>query len=394
MSFITRTDIPALALGSSVLACGGGGNPYYGQLIARQLLADGATVPVIDVDEMAPNALAIFTALMGAPLVGIEKPPSLIALRAGLDAVEQSLGDRIGAFVSVEVGGAQSLLPVMLAALTGRPLLDGDGMGRAFPEAQMCTFLLYGFSPGLPCACSDDHGLLWRLPRLPIAISRGAIGGTSRFGQFVGVGVERVFRRYCARKGGWIHFTVTIDRPSLQRTLVRGSVGLALEIGRAVESARVGGDDPVKAVQRAAGGEVLLAAKIVDVERRFRAGHDWGTLRMEGVDADRGRSAQIAFKNEYLILWIDGQVAVTVPDLIAIVETQTGTPITTELVRPGLRASVLGLPSTPLYHTPQALGVVGPRAFGYDLAFVPVPRRGATRAVATRNPSCQVGPKR
>jgi uncharacterized protein len=375
MSFvITRSDIPALALGSGVLACGGGGNPYYAQLIAGQLLTDGVSVPVIDVDEMAPDALAIFTALMGAPLVGIEKPPSLIALRAGLEAIERSLGDRIGAFVSVEVGGAQSLLPVMLAALTGRPLLDGDGMGRAFPEAQMCTFLLYGFSPGLPCACSDDHGLLWRLPRLPIAITRGAIGGTSRFGQFVGIGVERIFRRYCARKGGWIHFTVTIDRPSLQRTLVRGSMALALRIGRAVESARAGGSDPVQAIQHAAGGQVFLTARIVDLERRFRAGHDWGTLRLEGVDADRGRSAEIAFKNEYLILWIDGQVAVTVPDLVTIIETQTGTPITTEVVRPGLRVSVLGLPGTPLYQTPQALAVVGPRAFGYDLPFVPVGR--------------------
>ena len=88
---ITRADIPALALGSSVLACGGGGNPYYGQLIARQLMADGDAVRVIDVDEMAPEGLAIFTALMGAPLVGIEKPPSLRALRAGFDAVERSL---------------------------------------------------------------------------------------------------------------------------------------------------------------------------------------------------------------------------------------------------------------------------------------------------------------
>jgi DUF917 family protein len=387
MSFaITRSDIPALALGSGVLACGGGGNPYYGQLIARQLLADGAAVQVIDLDEMAPDAFAIFTALMGAPLVGIEKPPSLIALRAGLDAVERSVGNRIGAFVSVEVGGMQSMLPIMLAALTGRPVLNGDGMGRAFPEAQMCTFLLYGFSPGLPCACTDDHGLLWRVPRLPIPIGSGGVGGTSRFGRIVGVALERVFRRYCARKGGWIYFTVTIDRPSLRRTLVSGTIGLALEIGRAVESARAHSGGPLEAILRVAGGKLLLTAKIVDVERRFRTGHDWGTLRIEGVDADRGRSAKIAFKNEYLILWIDGQPVLSVPDLITLVETQTGTPITTEVVRLGLRVSILGLPSTPLYHTPEALRVVGPRAFGYDLPFVPL--ASPNKLPVTARPAC------
>jgi DUF917 family protein len=308
---------------------------------------------------------------MGAPLVGIEKPVSVRALRAGFDAVERSLGDRIAAFVAVEVGGAQSMLPVLLAALTGRPLLDGDGMGRAFPEAQMCTFLLYGMSPALPAA-SDDHGLLWYLPRLPLKIGRGQFGGTGRLGRVVGVAAERIFRRYCARKGGCIYFTVTIDHPSLQRTLVRGTIRLALEIGRAVESARAGGEDPVQAMLQVSGGRVLLHGKIVDVDRRFRGGHDWGSVRIEGVEADRGRGAEVAFKNEYLILRVDGEVVITVPDLITLVETQTGTPITTEVIRPGLRVSVIGLRSSPLYHTAEALRAVGPRAFGYDLPFIPL----------------------
>lgn len=373
MSFeITRADIPALALGSGVLACGGGGNPYYGQLVARRLLSESSAVRVIDVDEMPPGTLAVSAGIMGAPLIGIEKPPSLIALRAGFAAVERSLGERLAAFVAVEVGGAQSVLPLLLAALTGRPLLDGDGMGRAFPEAQMCTFLLYGLTPALPFAFSDDHGLLWRVPPLPFTLGRGRVGGTSRGGRFVGVVIERLFRRYCARKGGWLYFTATIDQASLQRTLVRGSISLALALGRAVDAAQAGGDDPVEALLRAGNGKLLFRGKIVDVERRFRTGHDWGTLHIEGLDADRGRRAEIAFKNEYLILRADEQVVLTVPDLITVVETHTGTPITTEVVRPGLRVSVLGMRSTPLYHTPAALRVVGPRAFGYDVPFGPL----------------------
>ncbi len=370
---ITRSDIPALALGSSVLACGGGGNPYYGQLVARHLLDDGSTVRVIDIDEMDPHGLAIFTALMGAPLVGIEKPPSLTALRAGLDAVERSLGSRIAAFVAVEVGGGQSMLPLILASLTGRPLLDGDGMGRAFPEAQMCTFLIYGLSPGTPLGVSDDHGLLWRLPRLPITVGGGHVGGTSRVGRIVGITLERLLRRYCARKGGLIYFTVTLDHASLRRALVRGSIGLALALGRAVESARTAGNDPIAAILQVTGGALLLRGKIIDVERRFRTGHDWGTLRLEGLEAYRGQRAEIAFKNEYLILRVDEQVVLTVPDLIAVVEIQTGTPVTTEVLRPGLRVSVIGIRSSPLYHTAEALRVVGPRVFGYDLPFVPLP---------------------
>jgi hypothetical protein len=373
MSFtITRADLSALALGSGVLACGGGGNPYYGHLIARRLLSDDGAVQVIDLDEMPRDGLAVFTALMGAPLVGIEKPPSLTALRAGLEAVQRALGDRLRAFVAAEVGGVQSMLPLMLAALTGRPLLDGDGMGRAFPEAQMCTFLLYGFRPGLPCACSDDHGLLWRVPSLPFKLTLGKIGGISRSGRFVGVAIERTFRRYCARKGGWIYFTATFDHPSLERTLVRGTIHRTLELGRGIELARAGGGDPIEAIVRIGGGMLLATGKIIDVERRFRTGHDWGTLRIEGLDVDRGRRIEVAFKNEYLILRVDDEVRLTVPDLVTLIETQSGTPITTEVVRPGLRVSVLGFPSAALYHTAEALRVVGPAAFGYELPFVPL----------------------
>jgi DUF917 family protein len=145
---------------------------------------------------------------------------------------------------------------------------------------------------------------------------------------------------------------------------------LALDLGRAIERARTGSVEAFEEALRAAGGKRLFRGKIVDLERRFRGGYDWGTLRIEGVDTDGGRCASIDFKNEYLILRVDQAVVLTVPDLITLVETEGCIPVTTEVVRPGLRVDVLGLPSTPLYNTPEALRVVGPPAFGYQLPFV------------------------
>ena len=40
-------------------------------------------------------------------------------------------------------------------------------------------------------------------------------------------------------------------------------------------------------------------------------------------------------------------------------------PITTEMLRYGLRVAVLGIPAPRLIATPEALEVVGPAAFGY-----------------------------
>jgi DUF917 family protein len=164
--------------------------------------------------------------------------------------------------------------------------------------------------------------------------------------------------------------TTTFDHKSLVRTLIRGTIGLALALGRAVESALSARKDPIAAIVETGQGKRFIGGKVIDVERRFRAGHDWGKVLLEGVDADKGRVAEIAFKNEYLILSIGDEVALTVPDLITLVETETGNPVTTEILRPGLRVTVVGLPCSPLMKTAKALKAVGPKAFGYDLPYI------------------------
>ncbi len=59
----------------------------------------------------------------------------------------------------------------------------------------------------------------------------------------------------------------------------------------------------------------------------------------------------------------------SVPDLICILDSADGEPITTEMLRYGFRVCVLGLPAPAQLRTDQALRVVGPRAFGYDFDY-------------------------
>ena len=68
----------------------------------------------------------------------------------------------------------------------------------------------------------------------------------------------------------------------------------------------------------------------------------------------------------------DGEIIVSVPDLITMVEEDTGEPITTEQLRYGFRVIVLGMPSHRHWRSAKALEVVGPRYFGYDIDYVPI----------------------
>ncbi len=55
---------------------------------------------------------------------------------------------------------------------------------------------------------------------------------------------------------------------------------------------------------------------------------------------------------------------VSVPDLVVVLDSDSGRAISTESLRYGQRITVLGLPCHPLLRTPEALALVGPKAFG------------------------------
>jgi len=90
----------------------------------------------------------------------------------------------------------------------------------------------------------------------------------------------------------------------------------------------------------------------------------------------------VSFQNENLVAWLDGEVVAAVPDLITIIDAETGDAITTERLRYGFRVIVLGIPCDEKWRTPAGVELGGPRHFGYDFDFVPLEQLAARRAVA------------
>ena len=62
------------------------------------------------------------------------------------------------------------------------------------------------------------------------------------------------------------------------------------------------------------------------------------------------------------------------PGLICILDAVSGEAISTETIRYGQRVAILSLSAAPVLTTPEALAVVGPRAFGYDMDYRPLQR--------------------
>lgn len=351
---IDESALEAISIGAGILGTGGGGNPYVGMLRARELVRRNGPVTVLDPDELTEDARVICVGGMGAPTVGVEKIRGTESFRA-VRAMEAHVGHRATALISGEVGGSNSLEPVVAASLAGLPVVDADGMGRAFPELQMTTYFIYGVSP-TPAVVCDEKG--------NTAVFPDALSSTW---------VERMARAVTVVMGCAPVFAFApMTARQVQSTAIPRTLSLARTLGQAVLDARVRQIDPVEAILRTVPGVVLFRGKITDVERRTTAGFARGRVVLAGVDGWDGRSMEVAFQNENLIAWTDGEPVCTVPDLICIVDSERGDPITTEMLRYGFRVTVLGLPAPALLKDPRALAFVGPRAFGYDLDYDPI----------------------
>lgn len=161
----------------------------------------------------------------------------------------------------------------------------------------------------------------------------------------------------------------------LREATVAGSITRARKIGEAIRTGRSREANPVETVREAVGGFLVLEGKVDDVERRTEKGFSTGQASLGGIEGYTGARLELAFQNEYLAARFDGELTVTTPDLITVLDLDTGQPITAEALRYGFRVAVIGIPCSPKLRTPAGLGLVGPRYFGYEVDYLPIEER-------------------
>ena len=342
--------MPSLARGCAVLGAGGGGTVSTAIPSAINALRDAGHVDVVRLADLDDDALVAVMSAVGAPTVGHEMLPSALQPLRLRDEIEALFGRRLDAVMAAEIGGSNGVAPVAWAAQMGLPLLDADGMGRAFPESQMIAMNVAGRSPS-PVVMAD------------------VVGNVSILKSVDAEWAERQSRALCVASGGstmvadW-----TLTAAEARGAVIEGSVSAAARIGRAVE----GSLNAVQALREELDAVLLLEGKVIDVEHTTGGGFVRGSVTVEGAGDFRDRLLRIELQNENLVAIEDGALVASVPDLIAIVDSHTATAISTEVVRYGQRVSVLAWPCDRLWRTPRGLDIAGPRAFGYDIAYRPV----------------------
>lgn len=352
---IERDELEPLATGAWILGTGGGGSPYLSYLNMRQAYADGTRVTLMDPASLDDDDAVAVVSNMGAPLVGQERLADPDFATKPVRMMEAYLGRRFRAVMSVEIGGGNAFQPLLVAARTGLPVVDADAMGRAFPEAQMTSFAIAEL-PMFPLTLADIRDN-------EVIVARAASWKW----------MERISRKACTEVGS-IAATCKAPRTGaeVKQHGILYTTTKAIALGTEVRRARRLHEDPVAATLAAADGKLLFRGKIVDVQRVTTEGFLRGSVRLDGLDDDRGARFDVAFQNEFSVGWRDGRVVITTPDLICLLDSVSGEAIGTESLRYGQRASIVALPAPPILRTPKGLANVGPRAFGHDLDYVSV----------------------
>ncbi len=353
--------IERIAEGAAVLGAGGGGDPYIGKLMAVQAIETNGPVRLLDAAELPDDALVVPTAMMGAPTVSVEKLPGGKEAFEVFRVLGSYLGEEIHATFPVEAGGINSMIPLVLAANTGIPVVDTDGMGRAFPEVQMVTFHLYGVSAS-PMVLGDEKGNTVLLKTID--------------NQWA----ERLARRLTVEMGGSVTISLYSMRGSmLKKSGIHRTLTRAERIGGAILESKCKKRNPIEAVLKAAPGYELFRGKITDIARSTDGAFVKGTAACLGIEEYHGSGMVLEFQNEHLIARCDDRVMASVPDLIALLDPETARPVTTEGLKYGYRVSVIGIPCDEKWRTPEGLELVGPKYFGYDIPYRPVEQLAAEK---------------
>ncbi len=357
--------IEEITLGANILATGGGGDPEIGLKWAKNVLDEDKDIVMVQPEVIPDEIQLACAATLGAPIVLTEKPPAKENTKKIFYEMERYLDRPIEATFPIECGGVNSPIGYAVGGELGLPVIDVDGMNRAFPELQMTTFATQGV-PATPVVTIDDHHHC-------CVVDMGEKNKVA----------EDIVRNIAMKYGGisWIG-CYPMTGKELKETGVLHSQSLAWNLGKTVMEARRKHDDPIESIleflksDRGIPGAHIFTGKVMDIDRDFGSetthGFSMGRVTLEGIEEYEGQDAYLEFQNEWLVAKIDGEIKCLPPDMIALLDPETGEPIRTDLIRYGYRVKMIAMPAHKNMRTPEGIETFGPRYFGFDVDYTPV----------------------
>ncbi|MCL6003303.1 MAG: DUF917 domain-containing protein [Thermoplasmatales archaeon] len=342
---IGEKELESLCIGSEITGSGGGGSTYPVKMVLKYYLENGKNPTFMKLKDVPDSSLVLAVAYIGSPMIMDERLPQGNNLLSSIKTLENSIGQKTSAIIPLESGGVNSLIPLIAGINSSTPVIDADGMGRAFPEISMTTFSFNGVSVA-PLTVSDDYGNVVVAEELNENLS-----------DELARGIGLIFGG-----GAWLT-AYPMTGGEVKKFAIEGTVSRNIEIGD-VFSLPIQAEDKIKKLRSRFRARLIGEGYVREIFRYREGKFAKGDLYIEFED---GRFIKISFQNEYMLIRENKKVIASVPEIISLLDTHTLQPIDTENVSADDEVTVLTIPPPSELMTPKALKKIGPQAFGYEI---------------------------
>ena len=323
MYSLDGNGIRNMIYGATIFGGGGGGACESGEMALDQFkedhgIADDADVmvQVMEPDEMDAAGYACCTAAMGAPtkFKEVRIAPYINGSFDHLRKMADEKRKSIDYSIAVEIGGFNTLVPLLVAMEKGIPFIDADGTGRAVPALDTLLLHINGLQTS-PLAMSDNQG-----NRVSIELENAR---DAAMGETIGRNLCVAFSQM-GGLSGWM-----VRKNDIINNLPVNSVRKCCTVGEKLRTATTSAGIFDKLRDAGLECREIGRGTVTSVHNEQALGFDKGFVEITGDDDTKWKTY---FLNENLILEEtspDGFVKtrMTAPDIICYINTDTCAPL-------------------------------------------------------------------
>lgn len=367
MRILSQADLTDILYGCAILGTGGGGELDEGFDYINKALAAGKEFKLVSVDDVPAGSMICTPYMLGAlsPMTEQQEqvykrlpqsgePPIMTAYKRLLEYT----GEQFYGTICCELGGSNTAISFYVAAMADGYIIDADPAGRAVPEITHSTYYFNGL-PAAPVVTANEFGECFVLENI-IDDQRAE-------------DVVRALSMVSRNDIAAIDHAMPIEQ--VKDAVIKGSISMALEVGQAYRHAREQGLDVAEQVALHGGGYVAFRGEVCNFDFVTEQGFTLGSVGIAGTEDYAGSHYQLEVKNENLLARLNGEVDVTIPDLICCFDVESGEPVTNPNHTMGAKVAVVILPAPKEFTTEQGLNVFGPKYLGLSQDYRPAVQR-------------------
>ncbi len=322
MTINRNTGIWAI-YGGALLGGGGGGDIEEGLKILDIALSFNEEIPLISLKDVALDTNIVTASLVGSP-ASPERYIDPSHYRYVFSNFRSLYPYEIAGIITNELGAQSSTNGWILSAMSGIPLIDAPCNGRAHPTGVM--------------------GSLGLAKEEKYQSYQAAVGGKGEREINVTTcgnleNTSKLIRSASELAGGF----VTVLRNPVKASYVAdhaavGALSLSIDIGRRLYEERGRGDKVEYVLKKIIDAEIICSnGSVKKYSLTTEGGFDIGAIMVENEE----ECYSITFWNEYMTVDNNGKRLATFPDLINLLDAETGIPLTSAVIEEGQKVIIV-----------------------------------------------------